>query len=373
MLALGAPAFAVGHKLELAAGGEVWPNIGESGVGGHGFAILHYQLGGLPRGGRFDLYFNSDTLRLAYEGVQLAGGKIEIGGELRGEALIAGVLSDYYRDGKIDPAREFWASYASASAWVKLLRSPHFVELAATARKWFFNRQGMTAPAFVLPPEAWVGEIRMRYTLWWVDPDPSLWEAHRLFPRVRGFAFGVEVGLDARSDAQPWGARAGSFAPPDYRNDPQAAIFQVRQWLRAGVRVHRRVRLQFAESAVWMWGEDDLVRMRVGGMNPYVVPLAGAPWASLLVGRVAAAEASMHVRVWREMECGVLADVVAVDDVHRSTPALPALLGGFGAFADFRHRAWQADLRLGWSPNFPGTGTTGAFAVLAALGWSWAR
>ncbi len=30
--------------------------------------------------------------------------------------------------------------------------------------------------------------------------------------------------------------------------------------------------------------EDDLTRMRVGGMNPYVIPVHGLPWTSHVLG-----------------------------------------------------------------------------------------
>ena len=218
-----------------------------------------------------------------------------------------------------DSGRGFWASYASAGASAKLNLAPHFVELAAGARRWFFTRAGATNAALVLPPEAWVGEIRLRYTLWMLEPDRSLWEPQRLFPRLTGVAFGVELGLDARSQAQPWGARdPAAFAPADLRNDPSRAIFTARQWLRAGAKLHARLRLQIDETASWMWGADDLVRARIGGLNPYSVPLVGAPWAGYLADDFAAADVSLHVRVVREHEVGVLVDGVALDDVHRT-------------------------------------------------------
>src|SRR5262249_3149336 len=158
--------------------------------------------------------------------IQLAGGRVEVGFAVTGEALLAGLLPDYYRDGKVDPARGFWASYAMASGYAKILRAPHYLELAAAVRKWFFNHQDFTSKNLLLPREAWVGEVRLRYTVWRVDPDPSLWQAHRLFPRVVGFAFGVETGFDVRSDARPWGANDPQFfVPADTRNQPSAGIF----------------------------------------------------------------------------------------------------------------------------------------------------
>lgn len=359
------------HRISLAGGGEIYATPDLS---GHGFFLLRYDLDGLPRNAHFAAELNTDTLRLSYDRVRF--GRFELGVAAAGEVLIAGILSDYYRDGQNDPGRTFWASYGSAAAAAKLNLAPHFVELAVGARRWFFSRGGATRPELTLPPESWVGEVRLRYTLWQLAGDRSLWEPQRLFPRLRGVAFGVELGLDARSLARPWGARDdAAFTVPDLRNDPSRTIFSARQWLRAGTLLQRRVRLQIDETASWMWGADDLVRLRVGGLNPYSVPLVGAPWAGYLAGNLAAIDASLHVRVAREHEIGVLVDGVVLDDVDRTggSTARPAVLGGVGVFADLRLGAWQLDLRGGWSPTLrPGT-VGGGFTLFAAAGWGWSR
>jgi hypothetical protein len=253
---------------------------------------------------------------------------------------------------------------------VKRLASPHYLEVSATLRRWFFESTGDTARAFVLPPDAFVGELRLRYTLWAVAADPSLYQPHRLYPRVRGVAFGVEVGLDERSEARPWGARdPAAFSPPDLRNDPATSIVFFRQWLRAGAQLHPRLRLQLAEAAAFGFGEDDLTRLRVGGQSPYVVPVVGLPWAVALAGRLAAVDGSVHVRLWRELEAGLLGDAVLVDDRRRTgVLARPGVLGGIGVFADLRLGAWQLDVRGGWSPSFGSS-----WELFASLGWSLAH
>jgi hypothetical protein len=356
------------HTIAAAGGGEI---SGSPAFGGHGFVLVRYDLDGLPRQSHFAAELNTDTLRLSYD--RLRFGPVEIGFQVAGEVLIAGLLSDYYRDGANDSARGFYASYATAAAYAKLGVGPHFFDLAVAARRWFFTRAGATSTELTLPPEAWVAELRLRYTLWMLRPDPSLSEAQRLHPRQRGVALGVELGLDERSDATPWGARAAAFSPIDPRNDPGRSIFMVRQWLRAGAALHPRVRLQLDEVAIWMWNEDDLVRLRVGGFNPYSVPLAGAPWAGYLAGKLAALDASLHVRVWRDHEVGVVADAVVLDDPRRSGGGGAGVLAGIGAFVDARIRAWQIDLRGGWSPTVrPGT-AAGSWGFFAAVGWAWSR
>lgn len=361
------------HRFTLAGGGELYATPG---FNGHGFFLARYDLDGLPRDAHLAVELNTDTLRVSYYGVRV--GRFELGAIAAGEVYIAGLLSDYYRDGVNDSGRGFWASYASAGASAKLNLAPHFVELAAGARRWFFTRAGATNAALVLPPEAWVGEIRLRYTLWMLEPDRSLWEPQRLFPRLTGVAFGVELGLDARSQAQPWGARnPAAFAPADLRNDPSRAIFTARQWLRAGAKLHARLRLQIDETASWMWGADDLVRARIGGLNPYSVPLVGAPWAGYLADDFAAADVSLHVRVVREHEVGVLVDGVALDDVHRTggPTARTGVLAGIGVFADLRVKGWQLDVRGGWSPTVQLSSFAGGFSLYASVGgdWKWPR
>jgi hypothetical protein len=331
----------------------------------HGIARIRYQLSGLPRQSRLVVDFNTDTLRLGLDGVRL--GRFELGVGAGGELFIAGLLGDYWRDGHRDAARGFRASWASAGSYLKLDLAPSYLELAVAARRWFFARTDATAADFELPPEAWVGEWRLRYTLWSLRPDPSLWEAQRPFARLDGVAFGVELGLDARSEARPWGARGSSFTPPDLRNDPSRVGLSARQWLLLGIRLAPRVRLQIEEQALWMSGADDLGRARIGGLNPYSVPVAGLPWPAYLAGRLAAMQLTLPVRVWRELELGPLAGAVVLDDVDRTgAPLRPGARVGVGAFVDFRLRGWQVDVRGGFSPR-------DGVSLFAALGWGWSR
>jgi len=371
LLAVSAHAGARHHRLTVAGGGEIYATPG---FNGHGFVLVRYDLDGLPHGAHFAAELNTDTLRLSYDRIRV--GRFEFAVGAAGEALIAGLLSDYYRDGQNDPGRGFYASYATAGAAAKLDLAPHFLELVAGGRRWFFTRAGATNAALILPPDAWVGEVRLRYTLWQLAADRSLWEPQRFYPRLRGVAFGVELGLDARSDAQPWGARdPAAFAPPDLRNDPSRAIWMARQWLRAGVVVAPRLRLQVEETASWMHGADDLVRVRIGGLNPYSVPLAGAPWAGYLADDFAAAQASLHVRVAGEHEVGLLVDGVALADVRRTggSDARPGVLAGIGLFADLRVRGWQLDARTGWSPTVQPGSVAGGFTFYVSVGGDWAR
>ncbi len=356
---LAAPASGLHHRVGIALGGDV---AVAPAPGGNGFVLVRWELAGLTHDSRFMLELNSDTLRVSWDGIRF--GRLELGFVAAGEVLIAGLLTSYYREGRNDSTRGFFASYAALGGFAKLHVKPHYLELAVGGRRWFFSRNDSTLSELVLPPEAFVGEIRLRYTLWRIAPERSLWEEHRLHARLRGFAFGVEIGLDERSEAARWGA--------DSRNDPSQHVVMVRQWMRAGITLSQRVRLQLDELAVWMWGEDDLTRQRVGGMNPYSVPLAGAPWAGYLAGKLASLHASLHVRVAHEHEIGVLADGVVLEDADRAGAlGRPGILAGLGLFADLRVKNWQIDLRAGWSPTL--NAPLGGFGVFASAGTSFQR
>ena len=111
-------------------------------------------------------------------------------------------------------------------------------------------------------------------------------------------------------------------------------------------------RIEFSEWAGWSDGVDDLGRRVLGGMNPFVIPVAGLPWASLVSERYLVAQSSFHFQIWRDIEAGVLVDAAGVSDLRRTGDAEQlGFAAGFGAFVDARIDTWQADLRLGWSPD----------------------
>ncbi len=354
-------------KGEAVAAHAGFDGAATGGVGGYGWILVHYERSGLGRGARFSLDYNTDTLRLTVDRARY--GRVELAAQVAAEALLAGVQNNYFRDGHDDRTRGFFSSYVTAAGGAKVDLAPHFIELTAGVRRWFFDRSPTTDANLVLPPEAWVGEVRLRYTFWQLAPDPSLWEANRPWWRVRGIAFGVELSGDLRSEVAPWGAVGGTYSPADPRNDPAKRILGVHTWLRAGAQVHRRVRLQVRQEAHLFSGEDDLVRLRIGGMNPYTVPLAGTPWGAYLGGRLCALEGSLHVNVAREHEVGILVDGVLLEDPRRVGDSTLRVLAGIGAFADLRLRKLQVDLRAGWSPTTRPGNPIGSFSAAIGLGW----
>ena len=131
--------------------------------------------------------------------------------------------------------------------------------------------------------------------------------------------------------------------------------------------------LLFNKIDAYSWvqkDEDDLTRVRIGGMNPYVVPLAGAPWAALLADSFIAIQMSWHFRIYRELELGFLADGLAMSDPRRIGDRELGMLGGLGLFIDFQMGSFQLDLRGGWTPSLRPS-VAGNWNVFIAFGWQW--
>ncbi len=349
-LALSAPLSAQAYTWSgsAAVGDDVWftPEFDQ-----HGYAL--FDLRGASASGRGDLHvnFNTETLYVGLERLRPGTDRVELGAALRLEAVYAGVLPDWYQGARSQRGRGFFASYAQAFVSAKWLPGgDHSVELVLGGRAWLFARiEGATRDDLTLPVDTWVFEPRLRYTFWRLRGGADEWRPSVLAPRVTGFAAGVELGADVRADTQPWGMVGGR---DDGRNRPGAVIVMARQWMRAGVQLGARVRLQVEESASWGDGEDDLTRVRAGGMNPYVVPIPGLPWPALLCERMVAAQASAHVRpsLAAEHELGVAVSAGAFNDVRR-VGALMSFdaAGGVALFTDLRFGRWTVHARGGWA------------------------
>lgn len=350
----------------VGAGVGAWPSPQ---AGGHGWGIAAVAVEEMPGDARFVATFNTETLSLEYLDVNLAR-DLRLGVRLKGEFGYAGLLPDYYRRGLLEPARGFEASYAEAHAHLKwLFASSQSIEMHVDGRQWFFNRLDPTSDELTLPANHFMTIPSLRYVFWSVEQDPSISQMHRPFWRVRGLAFGASVELIHHTNASAWGARAESFDIRDRRNDPDRLASSFQQWLKAGKQVVPGARVQFAEWAAWSEGVDDLQRDAVGGMNPFVVPVAGLPWASLLSERYLLTQLSLHFRIWEDIEAGVLANAGGVSDLRR-VGALNELgaVAGFGGFVDARIGQWQADLRVGWSPDFNWQESSPHIGLLLAVG-----
>ncbi len=104
------------HRVALLGAAEVWMHPEK---GGHGIGIVGYDVTGLPFGSHLGLELNTDTLRVRYDRLRVAGGWLNLGAQATGEMLFTGLLNDYYRQGEMDPARGFWAHHIHLAVFAK--------------------------------------------------------------------------------------------------------------------------------------------------------------------------------------------------------------------------------------------------------------
>ena len=313
----------------------------------NGFGFVLFEAYGQDKVGQGDvrLYYNTDTIHLEIERLPM-GKNFEFSVALRGEIALAGVLFQYYQQGLRQPGLGFFASYVVLLPKIQWhVAHHHTLELLTNVRRWFFNDRD-TDPNYELPPGTWVFEPRIGYIYWKIDSPALEYRASRLFPRIEGVAVGASVGVDVRSDIRRWG-----FVNVP-RNDPRRAIWTLNQWLRAGWQTHDRFRLELQETFNWGWFQDDITRLRVGGMNPYVLIVPGLPWSANLSERVAIAQLSGHIRpkAGKPQELGLLVSGGAINDPRRQG-LLDSFggIGGLALFTDLRWGRWQVYARLGYA------------------------
>lgn len=312
-----------------------------------GFGFVLFDAVGRDQVGKGDLrlYYNTDTLHVEIERIPLAE-RLELSVGLRGQALFAGILRQYYEQGLRQSDLGFNASYVVLLPKLQW----HFadyqtLEVTTNVRRWFFGSHD-TDPSYLLPPDAWTFEPRLGYIFWKVDSPADEYRASKLFPRISGIAVGASVGVDVRSDVRPWGFVG------DGRNVPTKAIWTLNQWLKGGWKAADRFRVELQETLNWGWNQDDITRLRVGGMNPYVVIIPGLPWSANLSERLAVAQLSGHFRpkIDKPHELGLLVAGGTINDPRRQ--GLLDSFGGAGGlalFTDLRWGRWQVYARLGWA------------------------
>ena len=244
----------------------------------HGALALSYDTS-LESGSWLSIDYNTETLRLTLSQIDV-GRHLRLGMGITGEAFFANVLNDHYLNGINDRSRSIWASYVLATTWLDH-QLAKWVSMRALIglRRWFHSRANETALDLTLPADSWVLEPEIQLTYWRLS-GLDWHQKHRVFPRLKGVAMGVILGLRWQSDPHAWGAiDADVFEEVDLRNRPGIIQFVVRQWLKAGVSAGDFFRVEVQQEAAWQQNEDDLYRRQIGGMNPFGISLPGAPSA----------------------------------------------------------------------------------------------
>ena len=318
---------------------------------GHGWASFDSVGEGIIGGGNLRLYYNTTKLHVGIERLSFADGKLAFFGFIEGEAVISQLLNDYFQNGQRIKELGFKASYLLVAPKLQWYPGKHqTLELILAARRWWFGPRAETSLPNGLPPNTWVFEPRIGYNYWNIDLPGYEWEAHRIFPRIEGIAVGITGGLDVRSDVRPWGVADG-------RNDPGKVMYNVSQWLRAGWQVAPLVRLQLDEWGNYGWRQDDITRRRMGGVNPYVIPVPGLPWTGLISERLLAGQLGLHLKAKEssQHEFGLLLGGGTFNDVNR-VGALRTYggAGGLSLLGDLRFGPtgrYQVNIRASW--GFP--------------------
>lgn len=332
-LATGRPASA---EVAVYGSAEAW-GLDEPGF--HGILIVD---------GRFEpredqelrLTLNTDTAIVRYA---FFDDEVEVGIYGKGQYVLAGLLQDYYLGAEPVPEYGFDASYVEAGLDAKLGSGAHWVHARIAGRKWFFSRNE-TADFYALPPDFYEFEQEIGYTYWDLAADAAFAGMHRIvFERLVGIAFGARIVAGYRNDDSPWGL--------GLRNNPAHFTPRFHQWLRAGFSYFDGARLQVHQEAGAAHRGDDVTRTRIGGLNPYVVRIAGVPWAGFLSQNYASARMSHHVRLWGDVEWVLIADGAMVWDVPRVGLDEFEPIVGLGTGLDWRAGPWQFDLALGYSPD----------------------
>ncbi len=369
---------------------------------GHGAILARYADRSLFENARLVLHYDTDTLLLGVD--EVGRGPLRFIAHLRGEAIFGGLLTDYYQRGVLIPEHGFNASFIEAAAGAKWAASPeHFLTLQVAASRWLFGDSADTAgaPDFRRPNDLWMLQPRLFYTWWNPGTDVSVTQGHAPFPRVDGVILNVELGLDWRSDTEGWGVNrnAASAGTPDFENAPNAIGGGVHVEGRAGVWIGESsdkvpnnaegiARWQFHLAGGYTSG-DDLTYRRVGGMNPYVVPIAGAPWAGWLPEGYVSGEVSIHIP-FRDHEFGALGGAAWIHDVCRARGAADDATcenenlsdeggpdqgrGVYSAsiFSELRLGEWQLDTRLGYVLPHVHLTREPHVSLFLSLGRSWA-
>ncbi len=282
----------------------------------------------IPGPGLIDVDLNTDTLSAAYGHPGLLGPTTWAKVYVRGQAFAANLLGDHARGGVQVPERAFGAGYLLAGGHfgAQVWRGPRLQLYLAgqlEARQWLhFALPGTTSEQLVLPPMnqalepslfglITAGETRTRLLRW---------------HGVRAWSSATGIG---RLAATPWGALGDD---DDGRNQLGPIGGRLEAALEMGVVGAQlfwfRPLFEGGLRGGLGYGLDDRDRFRVGGDNPWVVPLSGAGWAEFLVDHYGWAGASAGVLIADTVTLDLGWDLVVINDPLREGAAMTS--GAFG-------------------------------------------
>ena len=251
----------------------------------------------------------TDTLELRWS-PEDEGGRAWLAGRV--EVGAAGLMISPWTDGAPDPSRAMAAHYGGIEGGrLRYLPRGLYVGTAGSARVWAFTGGSPSLePRLVLSPDLLVG--------WWSEP--------------------VHAWLRAGADVSP----------------VVAPHLQLRVQARAPWRLAPFADLYLGVAS----NQDEVTLTRLGGLNPYVVPLAGAAWGEFWVEDHAVA----HVGAgWHgeRIEADLFSDLAAFDGARTAA---------FGALLALAHAPWSLELKGGvapWIDRAPGVSPAAGWVLLS--------
>ena len=254
---------------------------------------------------------HTDTLELRWD-KELGFGRSWIGA--RFAAFAAELFIAPWKNGSYAPERGVRAMYGElSSGYVHYLPKHFYAGIQVEARRYQFAASGAAVTTEDIPADT----FRLKSTTfvgYWTKP---------LKARLQG---GIEYLTDAQEDITPWFQGELLYHPNTWLLTPFTE-------LRAGLLV--------SESG----SSSPIIGFRVGGMNPYVIPVAGWSWAEAWAQYYAASRVGMEYQV-QSFGASVFVDYayLAQDDVLTEQA-----LGAGGAMW-WLLGSWRIDLAAGYAP-----------------------
>ncbi len=305
IVAVAGPARAADWEWRAAAGAQIDPSS-------HG--VVDFGV----RKGPWSIQLLTDTLDLRWA-PESDRGRWWIAA--RGEAFAAGLLITPWTRGAPDPTRALTASYGGLEGGFLRYFGPVYLGAQLAERGYVFGAREQTA----IPVPGITSLLSADFVAGYYQPSLHVW---------------VRAGIDLQDKAlSAHVAGEGVFRP--------AGLLAPRLEVRAG----------------WGFQQTDLTRTRLGGLNPYVVPLAGAGWAEFWVENYAAGRAGLTLKT-KHVEAGVLVDAAAFEGT---------IATGLAGTVRGTWRRWFAEATVGWAPGIPRQDGVWRVAMWALIGTDWGR
>ncbi len=243
---------------------------------------------------------------------------------VRGAAAAAGLMISPWQDGRPVPTSALYARYGGLEYGIqRYLRNGWYAGLEGHARMMGFG----ATPTTEVPVPSARPVVRIDTVVGWYRPVASV-------------------------KASP-GVHLAPASPE--------AVFQPHVVAEAKLQPKWAVAPRIQMRGGWANGQDAVTRTRLGGLNPYVVPLGGAAWAEWWVEDYVAIRGGA-VGTAKRLSAALLSDVAWFDG---QTAA------GFAFESRLAHQRFFSQVDVGYAPWIPRPDTHTRVSLWIALGLDW--